>query len=325
MTKAIRFHNTGPSRVLKYEQVSIAQLKPNEVLVEHKAIGVNFIDIYVRTGLYPNSGLPSGIGFEGAGVILDVGPKVKRFSVGDRVAYCHGDLGAYAQQRIIHEQWLIKLPPSISNKTAAAVMLKGMTAQYLIKQTCKIKAGDHVLFHAASGGVGLIACQWMRAIGANVIGTVGSQHKVSMAKKNGCKWVINLEKENFVSQVKEITNGKGVRVVYDGIGKSTFMNSLDCLRPRGLMVSFGNASGPPPKISPLVLAAKGSLFLTRPTLAHFVSPRNIFEKNASELFKIISDKKVKIRINSAYPLKDAKKAHRDLESRQTLGSSILIP
>jgi len=325
MTKAIRFHKTGGANVLRYEDVEVPKPGRGEALIRHTAIGLNYIDIYVRTGLYPNDGYPSGIGFEGAGVVQAVGRGVKHVKPGDRVAYGQSPLGAYSQQRVMPADLLVKIPKGVDDQTAAAIMLKGMTAQYLIRQTYKVKKGETVLFHAAAGGVGLIACQWMKSLGVNVIGTVGSDEKARLAKRHGCKWVINTAKEDFVKRVREITKGKGVPVVYDGVGKDTFMDSLDCLSPLGLMVSFGNASGAPPEISPLVLTGKGSLFLTRPTLGTFIATRDGLEKCARDLMKVVKSGAVKVRINQTYALKDAAKAHRDLEGRKTTGSTVLIP
>lgn len=325
MTKAIQFHQIGAANVLRYEDVTVPKPGKGEVLIRHTAIGLNYIDVYVRTGLYPSGGFPSGIGFEGAGVVQAVGRGVRNLKPGDRVAYGQSPLGAYAEERVIAADLLIKIPTGVNDQTAAAIMLKGMTAQYLIRQTYKVKKGETVLFHAAAGGVGMIACQWMKALGVNVIGTVGSDEKAKIAKRHGCKWVINTRKEDFVKRVRDITKGKGVPVVYDGIGKVTFMDSLDCLSPLGLMVSFGNASGAPPEISPLALAGKGSLYLTRPTLGSFISTREGLEKCARDLMKVVKNGDVKIRINQTYALKDAAKAHRDLEGRKTTGSTILIP
>jgi len=325
MTKAIQFYETGAAGVLCYEDVVVPKPGKGEALIQHTAIGLNYIDIYVRTGLYPNSGLPSGIGFEGAGVVLAVGPGVKEVKPGDRVAYGHSPLGAYAQERVIPAAQLVKLPKTMDDKVAAAIMLKGMTAQYLIRQTYRVKRGETVLFHAAAGGVGLIACQWMKALGVNVIGTVGSDEKAKLAKRMGCKWVINSRKEDFAKRVSEITKGRGVPVVYDGIGKATFDKSLDCLSPLGTMVSFGNASGAPAPLNPLVLAQKGSLFLTRPTLGTFIATREGLDKCARDLFRVVASGDVKIRIDQSYALKDAAKAHRALEGRKTTGSTVLIP
>ena len=324
-TKAIQFEKTGAANVLKYVDVKLGKPKKGEVLLRSTAIGLNFIDVYVRPGLYPNPGLPSGIGFEGAGVVEKVGAGVKDLKVGDRVCYGQSPLGAYAERRIQPASDLIKIPAGIDDQTAAAIMLKGMTAQYLIRQVYKVQKGDTVLFHAAAGGVGQIACQWMKALGVNVIGTVGSADKVKLAKQNGCKWVINSRKEDIVKRVKAITKGAGVDAVYDGVGKDTFLGSLDCLKPRGTMATFGNASGAPEPISPLLLAQKGSLVLTRPVLGHFVSTREDLLKCARDVFKVVKSGAVKIRINQTYALKDAAKAHRDLQGRKTTGATILIP
>ena len=325
MTKAIRFHETGAANVLRYEDVEIGKPKRGEVRVRHAAIGLNFIDVYVRTGLYPNASLPSGIGFEGAGEITALGRGVKGFRVGDRVAYGDGPLGAYAEERLIPADRLVKIPAQIDVQTAAAIMLKGMTAQYLLRRSYRVKKDDIILFHAAAGGVGQIACQWLRALGAKVIGTVGSDEKIPTAKRVGCNWVISLRKENFTERVAKITKGKGVHAVYDGIGKVTFMDSLDCLRPHGTMVTFGNASGPVDPVSPLLLAQKGSLLLTRPTLGHFIHERADLLKTARDLFKVVASGQVKITVGQTYPLKQAAKAHRDLQGRKTTGSTLLLP
>jgi NADPH:quinone reductase len=324
-TKAIQFEKTGAANVLKYVDTELGKPKKGEVLLRNTAIGLNFIDVYVRTGLYPNTGFPSGIGFEGAGVIEKVGAGVKDLKVGDRVCYGHSPLGAYAERRVQPAKDLIKIPAGIDDQTAAAIMLKGMTAQYLIRQIYKVGKGDTVLFHAAAGGVGLIACQWMKALGATVIGTVGSADKAKLAKKNGCTWVINSRKEDFVKRVDKITKGAGVNVVFDGVGKETLLGSLDCLKPRGTMVTFGNASGAPEPISPLLLAQKGSLMLTRPVLGHFISTREDLLKCARDVFKVVKSGDVKIQVNQTYALKGAAKAHRDLQGRKTTGSTILIP
>ena len=325
MTKAIRFYENGAANVLRYEDVTIAKPKKGEVRLRQTAVGLNFIDVYVRTGLYPSASLPSGIGFEGAGEITEIGLGVKGFKIGDRVAYGDGPVGAYAQERLMPGDRLVKIPNGIDDQTAAAIMLKGMTAHYLIRRSYKVMKGDFVLFHAAAGGVGQIACQWLQALGAQVIGTVGSDDKIKTAKRVGCNWVINLSKQNFADRVKSITKGKGVHVVYDGIGQATFMDSLNCLRLVGTMVTFGNASGPVLPISPALLAQKGSLLLTRPTLASFIKDRDDLLKSARELFKVVSSGKVKISIGQTYPLSQAAKAHRDLQGRKTTGSTILIP
>ena len=325
MTKAIRFHETGAAKVLRFEDLKVGNPKRGEVRLRHTAIGLNFIDIYVRTGLYPNTGLPSGIGFEAAGEVTALGRGVTGLRVGDRVAYGDGPLGAYAQERLVAADRLVKIPDTIDDQTAAAIMLKGMTAQYLLRRSYKVRKDDIILFHAAAGGVGQIACQWLRALGAKVIGTVGSDDKIKIAKRVGCNWVINLRKQNFVDRVRAITRRKGVNAVYDGIGKATFMDSLDCIQPLGTMVTFGNASGPVDPISPLLLAQKGSLTLTRPTLGHFIKERSGLLKSARDLFKVIGSGQVTITIGQTYPLKNAAKAHRDLQGRKTTGSTILVP
>lgn len=325
MTKAIRFYETGAANVLRFEDVEIGKPKRGEVRLRHTAIGLNFIDVYVRTGLYPHGTLPCSIGFEGAGEITALGSGVKGFRIGDRVAYGDGPLGAYAQERVFPAERLVKLPAEIDDRTAAAIMLKGMTAQYLLRRSYKVNKDDVILFHAAAGGVGQIACQWLRALGAKVIGTVGSDDKINTAKRVGCNWVINIRKESFVERVARITKGVGVHAVYDGIGKATFMDSLDCLRPLGTMVTFGNASGAVEPISPLLLAQKGSLYLTRPTLGPFIQQRADLLKTARALFKVVASGQVKISIGQTYPLKHAAKAHRHLQGRKTIGSTLLIP
>jgi NADPH2:quinone reductase len=291
--------------------------------VRNTAIGLNFVDTYQRSGLYPMP-MPFTLGSEGAGVVEAVGPKVKDLKVGDRVAYS-GPIGAYAEVLLRPADRMVKIPGGVDDKTAAAMMLKGLTTQYLLRRTFRVKAGDTILMHAAAGGVGLILCQWAKALGATVIGTVGSEDKVALAKKAGCKHVIVTSKENFVERVKTITKGKGVPVVYDGVGKDTFMGSLDCLSPLGYMVSFGNASGAVPPFNAGILAQKGSLFLTRPTLNTYCAAREDLVKAARDLFAVVKSGKVKISINQTYPLSEAAQAHRDLESRKTTGSTVLIP
>ncbi len=325
MTKAIIFNQHGPARVLKFMDVDLQKPGRGEALVRNRAVGLNYIDVYVRTGLYPNNGFPSGIGFEGAGVIEALGAGVKGLRVGDRVAYGHSPLGAYAEARVMPAKDLVKIPTGIDDPTAAAIMLKGMTARYLIRQVYRVGKGDTVLFHAAAGGVGLIACQWMKALGATVIGTAGAADKMKLARRMGCKWVLNSRKENFVDRVRDITKGLGVDVVYDGVGKATMMGSLDCLRPRGMLALFGNASGAPDPVNPLILTQKGSLVMTRPSLAHFISTRAELESCARDVFRVVKQGSVKIRIGQTYALKDAAKAHRDLEGRKTTGSTILLP
>ncbi len=324
MAYAIRFHQTGGPEVLAWEAVEPGEPGPGEARVRHEAVGLNFIDTYHRTGLYPLP-LPSGIGLEGAGVVEAIGPGVTEVAVGDRVAYAGGPVGAYAEVRNLPAHRLLRLPDSISSRTAAAMMLQGLTAAYLLRKTYRVQAGDTVLIHAAAGGVGLIACQWAKALGATVIGTVGSPAKAELAKAHGCDHVINYSVENFTQRVREITGGEGVPVVYDGVGKDTFMGSLDCLRPLGMMVTYGNASGPVPPLDLLLLSQKGSLFVTRPTMMHYTAKREDLEALGAELFAVVVSGKVRIEINQTYALRDAAQAHRDLEARKTTGSTILVP
>ena len=324
MAKAIRMLRTGGPEVMEYVDVEVGAPGPGEARVRHAAIGVNFIDVYFRTGLYPNP-LPAGLGKEGAGVVEAVGEGVTEVAVGDRVAYAGGPNGAYAEVRNMPASVLVRLPDSISFDTAAAMMLQGLTVQYLFNRTAKLKAGDTILFHAAAGGVGLIACQWARALGVTMIGTVGSDEKAQLARSHGCAHVINYNKEDFVARVAEITNGEKVSVVYDSIGKDTFTGSLDCLAPLGLMVSFGNASGPVPAFTLNELNSRGSLFITRPSLFAYTAKRQDLEAMAADLFGMVESGKVRIEINQRYKLAEAAKAHIDLEARRTTGSSILVP
>lgn len=324
MPKAIRFDQTGGPEVLRWEEVEVGEPGPGEVRLRQTAIGVNFIDTYHRSGLYPLP-LPSGLGSEGAGIVDAIGPGVTSLQVGERVAYAGGPVGSYAQVRVMPADRLVKLPDTISDQQAAAMMLKGMTVQYLIRRTYQVQPGDTVLFHAAAGGVGLIACQWLKALGATVIGTVGSQAKAELAKAHGCDHAILYTQEDFAQRVREITGGQGVPVVYDSVGKSTFPKSLDCLRLRGLFVSFGNASGPVPPFELSLLTQKGSLYVTRPTLAHYTSTRAELEVTAQELFDIVLAGKVKIQVEHLYKLQDAQQCHRDLEARQTTGSVVMLP
>ncbi len=324
MPKAIRFHKTGGPEVLAWEDVEVGDPGAGQIRIRQHAIGLNYLDTYHRSGLYPLP-LPSGVGSEGAGVVEAVGAGVADLKAGDRVAYAGGNPGAYAESRLYPADRLVKIPEGISFETAAAMMLKGMTAQYLIKRTFKVQPGMTVLWHAAAGGVGLIAAQWLKSLGVSVIGTVGSDAKAALAKAHGCEHTIVYTRENFVERVKEITGGKNVPVVYDSVGKLTFMGSLDCLQPLGLMVSFGNASGPVDPISPAILAPKGSLFLTRPTLVHYTAKREDLVATANDLFDAVKSGKVKIEIAQRYALKDAAQAHRDLEARKTTGSTILTP
>ena len=324
MTKAIRFHKTGGPEVMQLEEVTVGDPAAGQARIRQTAIGVNFIDTYHRSGLYPMP-MPSGLGSEAAGVVEAVGTGVTGLKNGDRVAYTGNPVGSYAEARLYPADRLVKIPEGITDQQAACMMLKGMTVQYLIHRTFKVKAGDTVLWHAAVGGVGLIACQWLKALGVTVIGTVGSDQKVALAKKAGCAHVINYSAENFIQRVKEITGGKGVPVVYDSVGKSTWEGSLDCLQPRGMMVSFGNASGAVAPVSIGILAQKGSLYLTRPTLVNYTATRVDLEETARSLFDIVASGKVKVEVTGTYKLADAAKAHRDLEGRKTTGSIILVP
>jgi NADPH:quinone reductase len=324
MPKAIRFYQTGGPEVLHWEDAEVGDPAAGEARIRHTAIGVNFVDTYHRSGLYPVK-LPSGLGSEAAGVVEAVGPGVTHIQAGNRVAYAGGPPGSYAEVRIMHADRLIKLPDGISDQTAAAIMLKGMTTEYLIRRTYKVQPGDTVLFHAAAGGVGLIACQWLKVLGSTVIGTVGSDEKAELAKAHGCDHAIVYTRDDFAKKVREITTGKGVPVVYDSVGKSTFMGSLDCLQPFGLLVSFGNASGPVPPFELGILAQKGSLFVTRPTLATYTATRADLEATAKELFDVVLADKVKINVHRTYALKDAQRVHRDLEGRQTTGSIVMLP
>jgi NADPH2:quinone reductase len=324
MAQAIRFHATGGPDVLKWESVDVAAPQAGEVRVRNTAIGVNFIDTYQRSGLYPLP-LPSGLGTEAAGVVEAVGPGVQGLSVGDRVASCTGPLGAYSTERVVPADKLVKLPDGIEDRTAAAMMLKGLTVQYLFRQTFPLKAGDTILFHAAAGGVGLIACQWARALGVTMIGTVSSDAKAALAREYGCTHTIIYTRENFVERVKEITGGKGVPVVYDSIGKDTFPASLDCLAPRGMFVSFGSSSGPVPPVNLIMLSQKGSLYVTRPTLFTYAATHAALNAMASELFALVKEGKIKPDARQTFALKDAAEAHRSLESRKTTGATLLLP
>lgn len=324
MTNAIRFHEYGGPEVMHLEAVDLGEPGPNEARVRQEACGVNFLDTYQRSGLYKVP-LPSGAGNEGAGLVEAVGPGVSCVKPGDRVAYAGGPAGAYAEARNLPADRLCVLPGGISFEQGAAMMLKGMTVQYLLRRTYAVRPGDTVLFHAASGGVGLIACQWLKALGATVIGTAGSEEKCERARRHGADHCINYRTENFVERVKEITGGRGVPVVYDSVGKDTFLGSLQCLRPLGLMVSFGNASGPVPPFEPALLAQHGSLYFTRPTLFTHIAKREDLEAISQDLFDIVLSGKVRITVERRYALADAAQAHRDLEARRTTGSSILLP
>ena len=324
MPHAIRIHQTGGPEVLRWEAVDLPAPAAGEATVRHHAVGLNYIDTYHRTGLYPLP-LPSGIGLEGAGVVEAVGEGVTEVKVGDRVAYAGGPIGAYAEVRNIPAHRLLILPDSISFETGAAMMLQGLTAAYLLRKTYRVQPGDAVLIHAAAGGVGLIACQWAKALGATVIGTVGSPAKAELAKAHGCDHVINYATENFTQRVRDITGGEGVAVVYDGVGKDTFMGSLDSLRPMGMMVSYGNASGPVPPVDLILLSQKGSLFITRPTIMSYTAKRADLLALGAELFDVVTSGQVRIEVHQTYALRDAEQAHRDLEARQTTGSTILLP
>jgi len=324
MTKAIRLFETGGPEVMQWVDVEVGEPGPGEVRIRHAACGLNYIDVYFRTGLYPQP-LPAGLGMEASGTIEAVGAGVDYVSVGDRVAYAGRPPGAYAQARVMPAANLVRLPDSIDFETGAAMMLQGLTVQYLFRRTFALKGGETILFHAAAGGVGLIACQWARALGVTMIGTVGSEEKAALARANGCTHVINYNTEDFVARVKEITGGRGVPVVYDSIGKDTFTASLDCLSPLGMMVSYGSASGPVPPFGLNELASRGSLFITRPTLFSYMATRADLGTMAGDLFDMVESGKVKIGINQRYALQDAAQAHRDLEARKTTGSSILLP
>lgn len=324
MPYAIRVHETGGPEVMKWEEVAVGKPGTGEILVRHTAVGLNFIDVYFRIGLYP-SPKPFTPGQEGAGVVEAVGRGVTHVKVGDRVAYASGPIGSYSQMRVMEAARVVKIPPGITDQEAAAMMLKGLTAQYLIREIHKVKKGETILIHAAAGGVGLIVCQWAKHLGATVIGTVGSKEKARLAKKHGCDHPIVYTEENFVERVKKITKGRGVPVVYDSIGKATFPASLDCLETRGLFVTFGNASGPVPAFETLLLSQRGSLFLTRPSLPHYIRDHAELSMRARDLFKVVKSGAVKIEINQTWPLRDAATAHAALQARQTTGSTVLLP
>ncbi|MBW2476898.1 MAG: quinone oxidoreductase [Deltaproteobacteria bacterium] len=325
MSKAIRMYETGGPDVLRWEEVVVAEPGAGEALIRQTAVGLNFIDIYHRTGLYPIGDLPATPGMEGAGEVLALGEGVTDLQKGDRVAYAGLPPGAYAEQRLIPADRLVKLPETVNDQQAAAMMLQGMTAQYLLRRTYRVKPGDKILLHAAAGGVGLIACQWAKHLGATVIGTVGSHEKAAVASAHGCDHPLLYRDEDWVARVRELTGGEGVSVVYDSVGKDTFLKSFDCLKPLGLLVSFGQASGPVPPIDPGILAAKGSLFLTRPSLMTYTAKRNDLLDSARELFAVIASGVVKVEISQTYPLSQAAQAQRDLEARKTTGSTVLIP
>ena len=324
MSSAIRIHQTGGPEVLQWEEIDVGDPGPGEVRLRHTAIGVNYIDTYHRSGLYPVP-MPATIGREAAGIVDAVGPGVTEFAAGDRVTYCTGSLGTYAEARIAPVERLIKLPDGITDAQAASMMLKGLTVQYLFRRTYPLKAGDTILFQAAAGGVGLIACQWAKALGVTMIGTVGSDEKAEIAKAHGCTHTIVYTRENFTERTRELTGGKGVPVAYDGVGKDTFMGSLDSLAKFGLLVNFGNASGPVANLNTGLLAQKGSLYVTRPTLDTYAGTRAELLAMADDLFNLVIAGKIRVEPSKIYALKDAADAHRELESRRTTGSIILVP
>ena len=324
MTQVVKIEKTGEPEVLKFETIELSEPNPDEVLIEHKAIGLNFIDIYHRSGLYPLE-LPSGIGGEGSGIIKKIGSKVKDFSVGDRVAYAGVPLGAYSSERNYPTKNLVKIPNDISFDIAATLMTKGLTSYYLLYKTYPVSANETILFHAAAGGVGQIFCQWAKSLGCKVIGTVGSVEKINMAKKNGCDFVINYSKENFPKRVLEITKGKGVPVVFDGVGKNTFEDSIECLKTRGMMISFGNSSGPVTNIDVRRMIQPKGLYFTRPVMGQYLGTKDEIKEGAEKLFEKIQTGKVKIEIFKKYKLEDAIQAHKDLGARKIIGPAIITP
>lgn len=325
MTMAIRVHEVGGPEQMTWEEFDPGAPGDGEILVEHRAVGLNFIDVYHRTGLYPLPVSPFSPGMEAAGVVLATGQGVDSLEVGDRVAYASPPVGAYAEQRVVPADRVVKIPEGVSDETAAAMMLQGLTAHYLLRRTFRVTAGDTILIHAAAGGVGLIACQWARHLGATVIGTVGSEEKAELARSHGCDYPILYKQQDFAEEVARITGGEKLPVVYDSVGKDTFDRSLDCLRPLGMMVLFGQSSGPVPPLDLGVLAAKGSLYVTRPTLMTYTARREDLESAASELFEVVASGKVRIEVHQRYDLKDAVQAHVDLEARKTTGSTVLMP
>ncbi|AUN94279.1 quinone oxidoreductase family protein [Pseudazoarcus pumilus] len=325
MSHAIRIHETGGPEVLRWEEVEVPPPGPGELRLRQHAVGLNYIDTYHRGGLYPVPSLPSGLGLEGAGVVEAVGDEVEEFAVGDRVAYAHGPLGAYAEVRNLPAERAVKLPDAISFELGAAMMLQGLTAQYLVRRTHRVEAGDTILIHAAAGGVGSIVVQWAKALGATVIGTVGSEEKAERARTLGADHVIDYSREDFVRRVGEITDGRGVRVVYDSVGRDTFLRSLDCAQRLGMVVLFGNASGAVEPFNPLLLAQKGALFLTRPILAQYIATREELDEMAADLFAVVSSGQVRIDVNQCFALREAAEAHRALEGRRTTGASVLLP
>lgn len=324
MTRAIRIHEHGGPEIMRFEPIEVGPPGPREALIRQTAVGVNFIDVYHRTGLYPTA-LPTTLGLEGAGVVEAVGPDVVEVRVGDRVAYANPPIGAYAERRLIPADRLVALPHDIADIQAAGMMLKGMTAQYLLRRTFPVTGGDTILVHAAAGGVGLLLCQWAKHLGATVIGTVGSEEKAALARAHGCDHPILYRRHDFAARTRELTDGAGVAVVYDSVGADTFLGSLDCLRPLGMMVSFGQSSGKVPPLDTGLLAAKGSLFLTRPSLMTYTAKRQDLVSSAAELFEMVRHGFVRIEISATYPLAEAARAHRDLEARRTTGSLVLLP
>ena len=323
MAQAVRIHKTGGTEVLCFEDVDVVRPAPGEVLVRQTAIGINFIDIYHRTGLYPLPSYPAGLGREAAGVVEQVGEGVASLKAGDRVAYCGGPVGAYATYRVLAAGLLVKIPENVSDETAAAVMLKGLTAHYLLRTTFRVQKGDQILIHAAAGGVGLLVCQWAKYLGATVIGTVSTPAKAALAQQHGCDHAIIYTRENVPQRIKDITQGKGVDVVYDSVGRTTFMDSLDCLTKFGMLVSFGQSSGPIPPFDISLLSQKGSLYLSRPTLFHHMADPKEYAANAAELFALVEQNVLKVFIGDTYNLKDVAQAQTDLESRKTTGALVL--
>jgi NADPH2:quinone reductase len=324
MTHAIRIHEHGGPEVLRWEAIDVPAPGAGEVRVRHAAIGLNFVDTYHRSGLYPTA-VPSVLGSEAAGVVVEAGPGVTGFAKGERVAYATGPHGAYAEERNVPASALVKIPDGVDDRVAAAVLLKGMTAEYLVRRTHAVARGETIVVYAAAGGVGSLLVQWAKHLGATVIGTVGSEGKAALAREHGCDHVILYRHEDVPARVRELTNGEGVPVVYDAVGKDTFAASLDCLKKRGLMVTYGNASGPVGPIDPRLLSQKGSLYLTRPSLQHYVGTRAELEASARDVFALVADGTLKVRVDQTYALRDAEEAHRDLESRKTTGSTVLLP
>jgi NADPH:quinone reductase len=324
MSRSVQIHEHGGPEVLRFEDLDVGPPGPEELQIRHTAIGLNFLDVYNRTGTYPGK-LPSGLGNEAAGLVTAVGKMARGFRVGDRVAYVSNTLGAYSDVRNLPAVRVVKVPKGVSDEEAAAMMLKGLTAHYLIRRTYRVKRGETILVHAAAGGVGLILCQWAKSLGVTVVGVVSSDAKAQLARKHGCRHVLISGRDPLVATVKQLTKGVGVAVVYDSVGKDTFMESLDCLRPLGMMVSYGNASGLPPAVSPMELSRRGSLFLTRPTLFSYIGTRQALDAAARELFSAVRKKAIRVRIGQRYPLAQVAEAHRDLEARLTTGSSVLLP